>query len=107
MPAGVWIAIGTVSGAAISGFFGWRIARRKTSGTVDTSQADTLWKESRVLREELRDEVRALRTSLAAAENEADTLRASLYQAQLKTGELTLRIAALEARLQRYEGNGK
>lgn len=92
----------TVAGAlaAIATYF---VARRKTSGSVDTSEADSLWRESRVLREELRDEVKSLRANLVEATAEAETLRALLYQAQLKTGELTLRVAALEQRLMRYE----
>lgn len=107
MPTVVWTAAGGVGGAVVAALVSYLIARRKTSGSVDTSEADSLWRESRVLREELRDEVKAYRENLIAAQAEAAQLRTSLYQAQLKTGELTLRVAALEQRLQKYEDGFK
>lgn len=103
MNSTVWVGIGTVAGAGLTAVATYFIARRKASGTVDTSEADSLWREASRLRDALRDEVAALRQSLMASQAEEDRLRQALYAANMKTGELTLRVAALEQRLERYE----
>ena len=42
--------------AGIAAFGSWRIARRKASGRIDTSDATDLWAESRAMRAEMRAE---------------------------------------------------
>lgn len=99
----VWGLLGGVAGVFVTAIVTYLVARRKSSGTVDTSEADSLWNESRTLRDALRDEVRDLRANLTLAVATENQLRQALYEAQMKTGELTLRVAALEQRLERYE----
>jgi uncharacterized protein (DUF3084 family) len=69
-------------GAAVSATVTYWIGRRKTSGTVATTEAETLWAEGQALRKELRDEVVDLRHQLEAARAEAAEAREEASKAK-------------------------
>lgn len=51
-------------GLAVTGLVGYLGIRRVNSGSIKTSEAEDLWKESQLIRKELRDEVTKLRKEL-------------------------------------------
>lgn len=94
-PIFITAAIGLL-GTVVAGWLAYSTARRKTSGTVDTTEAETLWAESQVMRSELRLEVVGLRNELAALRAEAATLREEV--GLIRSEAATLRAEALEAK---------
>jgi biopolymer transport protein ExbB/TolQ len=60
-------ALAVIVVSLISGYVTWLVARRTTSGKIDTSEAAKLWDEGTAMRLELRDEVAALKTQLHEA----------------------------------------
>lgn len=71
--------------AAISGLVTWLVARRASSGSIDTSEAATLWDEGTVMRRELREEVVSLRQRLAEAIAAITTLNLQIAGARRDT----------------------
>lgn len=57
-------ALGVVLAAAITGYFGYMIAKRTKSGQIDTSEAATLWVEGTAMRGELRNELASAKDQL-------------------------------------------
>lgn len=51
-------------GMALAGLAGYLGIRRVNSGSIKTSEAQDLWRESQLIRKELRDEVTKLRKEL-------------------------------------------
>lgn len=83
---------GGVLVALVGGYFTYKGLKRKASGTVKTSEAETVWAQSQEMREELRlevkqckDECAALRTELASARVELSSAKEALAE---KTGEI-------------------
>lgn len=81
---------------AIGSAFKWLIDRRKTSGQVETTDADKLWEEQRKFREDLRsemeervkeckDEVRSIRLQNLELRIENHELRADNMRLQFLT----------------------
>lgn len=68
MPTSVLIPLATIVAAIVGGLVTYLIARRGSSGRVETSEASTLWEESRAIRKELQEESASLRLRLAEAE---------------------------------------
>lgn len=65
----VVVPIATAFIGALAAYF---IARRSTSGNVETSDAAVLWRESQQMRAELRAQVEELRTSLKQTHDQLD-----------------------------------
>lgn len=81
--------IAAILGPLIAAIGGYMIAKRTTSGSIDTTDAATLWKESQAMRQELRDEVVALR-------KKADTNELEIVALKKENAELKKRVATLE-----------
>lgn len=81
------------------------IARRTTSGSVDTSDAATLWAESQAIRKELRDEIVALRADGAKLRTDILSLENDKVLDHAKILELVAKVKKLEARLKKLGGN--
>lgn len=98
-PAPVWVAVGIAITAAVNLWRGRRADRleqQRTSGSIETSDAETVWaqrgavfEEAERIRHELRDEVERLRGELSEARGRIATLEAS-------NDELRTRLEALE-----------
>lgn len=66
--------LGTL-GAVATAVVTWLIARRKSSGSIHTSEADQLWAESASMRSDLRQETIALRAEVVSLRDEAVKMR--------------------------------
>lgn len=97
----VVLAILSLVGVVIGPIITWKIAKRNTSGSIDTSEAATLWAESNEMRKELRDEVVTLRTELKAVRDYAANLEKDNIQSHKKINELILKIKAAEAKVRK------
>lgn len=80
MDSAVLIAVIVTLGGGITGLISYRIARRRSSGQIVTSDAETLWKESQEMRRELRDQVLALRGEVAELRTEIRSMRVVIEQ---------------------------
>lgn len=60
-------ALAVIIAAAITGYVTWMIAKRSSSGAIDTSEAAKLWDEGTGMRQELRKEVIELKAQLITA----------------------------------------
>lgn len=70
-------AIGFVT-ATVTGLVSWAVARRRSSGTIATSDAASLWTESTQMRQDLRREVEGLRRELRETVDKLDAAIAQL-----------------------------
>jgi Skp family chaperone for outer membrane proteins len=98
----LWIYLIGSLGVVLTAVVTWRIARRKSSGRIDTSEATDLWGESKAIREDLRNEANALRAEVAAARAEAaacrtqvDVERSRADRAQGEVASLREEVSAL------------
>lgn len=106
-------ALSTIGGmfAAALTYLGLKL---KNSGRIDTTEAQTLWKEAAEMRTELREQVveltdlvTSLRTNTTDQQKQIDLLMQQLYTANQKinTMERThhVEVRELTTRLQKYE----
>lgn len=61
---GALAAIAAVVGAVVTAAVTYLVARRQSSGTVGTSQADLLWKEAAAIRTEYRTRIEQLEAQI-------------------------------------------
>lgn len=99
-----WITpILVFAGVVVSGLVTYFIARRTTSGSISTSDAASLWKESNALRQEYRDRAELLEKRLTevneklqAVMEELGTLRSSSANMEAKIESLKKIIIELQ-----------
>lgn len=110
----IYSALAVILAAIISGVVAWLIARRTTSGKIDTSEAAKLWDEGTVMRKELRDEVILLKQQLndaiaavtglnreiKASRSETEHAREETRQSRSETRILMEQIELLHAEVQ-------
>jgi septal ring factor EnvC (AmiA/AmiB activator) len=77
---------GVVVTAVVSGSVTYFVARRNTSGNINTSQAAELWAESNKLRAEYKERAEKLESRLEEVNNQLSTVMAQL--ADLKTNSV-------------------
>lgn len=75
-----WGTIIALAAVIVGPFVTWMVAKRTASGRIQTSTADTLWREATALREAYLQEIVALRTELASARAELSGLRTELIR---------------------------
>lgn len=100
------IAVLAVLGTAVTGLAAWAVARRATSGSVKTSEAESLWAESQAMRKELRDEATASRAELLALRAELSGVRTSLEAVRAEAELCHKQMVVTRARLAALEDNG-
>lgn len=88
-----------IAAPIISAIAAYVIAKRTTSGNIDTSDAATLWAESQAIRKELRDEIVALRDEVASLKKDVLALEKDKILDHAKIVELVGKIKKLETRL--------
>jgi len=86
------IAILSLAGTAVTGLATWLVAARAASGRVQTTDAATLWEESRAIRIELRKEADLLRQRV-------DKLSEEVEECHAEGMELRKRLVLVEAQL--------
>ena len=91
------------AGVVVSGLVTYSIARHNNSGSISTSDAASLWKESNALRQEYRDRAELLEKRLEDVNNkleavmeELNTLRSSSKDMAAKIESLKIIIAELQ-----------
>lgn len=99
-----WTIASVIIVALISSASGYFIARRTTSGSIDTSDAATLWAESQAMRKELRDEVVSLRTELIELRKELTDLEKEKIIDHQKIQGLLNKIKKLEKHIKDLGG---
>lgn len=101
----VLIALASVLGTAITGFVTLRIFKRRHSGTIQTSDAASLWKEGASLRDNLTQQVIGLRAQLTAATDQLAAATVSIAELlnQIAVGNAAVASAREETRLSREE----
>lgn len=90
---GVLAALTAISASLVT----WLVARRRTSGRVDTTEASTLWQEGAAMRAELRDETVSLRAEMVRMRDEAVVLRSEASTLRGEASSLRDEMAALRA----------
>jgi predicted nuclease with TOPRIM domain len=98
MPTLLITALSTLAAVSAAGV-AWLIARRTSSGRVDTTEAATLWAESKQMRSELRDEITVLRAGLAEMQSELAALRTETAECRAESASLRKEIMSLRKRL--------
>jgi len=95
-----------VGGAGVTAVVSYLIARRGKSGTVNTSEAETLWTQAKEMRDELRAEVVAcradvtkMRGELESVQAENTTLKSSLADAKSQIADQKMEISELKMHL--------
>jgi hypothetical protein len=88
----VMIAVLALTGTALTGLVTWLVAARAASGRVETTDAATLWEESRAIRVELRKEADTLRQRV-------DKLSEEVEECHADGIELRKRLVLVEAQL--------
>lgn len=96
---GLEIVTVVLSGGALTAFVGWRIAKRQTSGSVNTSEAASLWAESQAMRQELRAEVVASRNEVSSLRIELAEVRSALTAVRAEADHYRQESQALQARI--------
>lgn len=81
------------AGVAVSGIVTYFIARRNSSGSISTSDAASLWKESNDLRKEYRDRAELL-------EKRLEEVNTKLQSVMEELGTLKANSATMEAKIE-------
>lgn len=84
------------SGVVVSGLVTYFIARRNTSGSINTSQAAELWAESNKLRAEYKERAEKLEARLEAVNTQLTEVVGELGKLRTKDGINEVRISELE-----------
>lgn len=66
----VWVSLAGGAGVALTALLSWAMARRRESGSTETSDAATLWSASETIRLEQREEIVRLRERVAVLEDQ-------------------------------------
>jgi peptidoglycan hydrolase CwlO-like protein len=74
-----WVALAVaLVGAVIGPVITWKIAKRQKSGTIQTSEAADLWRESESLRKEYKDRAERLEGQLEEVNRKLDIMTKEL-----------------------------
>jgi septal ring factor EnvC (AmiA/AmiB activator) len=84
------------AGVVVSGLVTYFIARRNSSGNINTSQAAELWAESNKLRAEYKERAEKLEARLQDVNNQLSEVMGQLSQLRTKDGVNEQRISELE-----------
>jgi hypothetical protein len=92
----VWTAAAGGAGVAFTALVTWLLGRRRESGTVETSDASTLWAEAREIMRDRREENAVLRERIAVLEQGRQEDRARIRELEDERREDRARISDLE-----------
>ena len=101
-----WVAAAPILGVVVAPFVTYLAARRKSSGSVDTTEAGTLWAEADRMRQSYRDETErfrnetlALRAEVASLRADNQTLQETCNKCRIETLALRQEVDELEKKL--------
>ena len=84
------------AGVVVSGVVTYFIARRNTSGSISTSDAASLWKESNDLRKEYRERAENLEKQLEAVNTKLESVMDELGKLRLNSATMIEKINELK-----------
>lgn len=113
----VLLALIGIVGAVTTGVVTWLVARRQRSGRINTTEAETLWEERRLMAVEnreandriradllvTREELAATRKELAATREESAALRAELAASRIESAAVRNEIVTAHVRVRELE----
>lgn len=70
--------VGSIAAACITAWVTYKVASRRSSGSINTTEAADLWQAADQIRKELRDEVVMLRARVRELEDRIDELEKPL-----------------------------
>lgn len=94
-------------GVVISSLGGYFIARRNTSGSISTSDAASLWKESNDLRQEYRKRAEDLEKQLTEVNSKLQTVMDELGKLRINSATMIEKIAELKATINELREENK
>ena len=93
MSAGLVAAIAGLLGVVVTALGGYLIARRKASGTIDTTEAETLWAQSNALLDRYKADLEATREEVTTLKAEVVALRSLIRSLESKALEVARKLA--------------
>jgi len=91
--AGLVAAIAGLLGVVVTALGGYLIARRKASGTIDTTEAETLWAQSNALLDRYKADLEATREEVTTLKAEVVALRSLITTLGSKALEVARKLA--------------
>lgn len=100
----VWVALAGGSGVGLTALATWVLGRRRESGSISTSQAETLWEAAEQIRVELREEVVARREEVVHLREELNTSRSEVVSLRTELADARAEIGRLHGMLMELPG---
>lgn len=95
------------AGVVVSGLVTYFIARRNNSGSISTSDAASLWKESNDLRQEYRQRAESLEAQLTAVNTRLQSVMDELGKLRSSSANMTVKINELQAIIKELQEENK
>jgi uncharacterized coiled-coil DUF342 family protein len=89
------IAVVAASTGIVTTVLTYLLSKRRSSGSVETSEASELWRESAALRDQLRTEAATLRAEVESMRAEAAAMRTEMAALRAETAQLREEAATL------------
>ena len=93
MGSGLTVAVLSLIGVVVTAVGGYLVARRKTSGTIDTTEAETLWAQSNALLDRYKADLESTREKVATLEAQVVTLQSLIHTLEGKALEVARKLA--------------
>ena len=84
MSAGIVAVVASLLGVVVTAAGGYLIARRTASGTIDTTEAETLWAQSNALLDRYKADLESTRATVDSLEAKVTTLQSVIQTLESK-----------------------
>lgn len=95
------------AGVVVSGIVTYFIARRNNSGSISTSDAASLWKESNDLRQEYRSRAESLEAQLTTVNAKLQSVMDELGKLRSSSADMTVKISELQSIIKELQEENK
>jgi len=92
MSAGIVAVVASLLGVVVTAAGGYLIARRKTSGTIDTTEAETLWAQSNALLDRYKADLESTRATVVSLEAKVVALQSVIQTLEGKALEVARKL---------------
>ena len=93
--------LGGVIVALISAITTYIVAKRRESGNIETSEAEQLWEEGKIMRLELREEIVALRSQAAELQKDLGNARTEVADLRIEAAQCKAEVIKLRKQLEK------